>query len=185
MLLSPAKLNGKRGKMLMNPTAAFPLAQELRTGTGAKLADVFSFVSGLYFRGKVTYARQFGRTANGQPSAYVLTAGGGLCLLEERVNVARLDGWASVAIHEDNPHFTAPLLRTASGVLASHGDDARFVLLGSVATNKYVAPLLDVFGERLLFPTEFAGLGDMARGSRLLRAARDGRELAYSAVSSK
>jgi len=57
------------------------------------------------------------------------------------------------------------------------------VLLGSVASDKYVAPLLDVFGEALYFPTEFAGMGDMSRGARLLRAVRDGRELAYAPVA--
>ena len=46
----------------------------------------------------------------------------------------------------------------------------QFVLLGSVATDKYVGPLLDVFGDRLYFPATFAGRGDMSRGGLLLRA---------------
>jgi hypothetical protein len=52
-----------------------------------------------------------------------------------------------------------------------------------VATGKYVDVLLDVVGERLLFPTEFVGRGDMSRGALLLRAARAERELAYAAVA--
>ncbi|HUF36264.1 MAG TPA: hypothetical protein VMN37_09950 [Gemmatimonadales bacterium] len=57
------------------------------------------------------------------------------------------------------------------------------MLLGSVATGKYVDVLLDVVGERLLFPTDFVGRGDMSRGALLLRAARERTELAYEPVA--
>jgi hypothetical protein len=144
---------------------------------------LFSFVSGLYFRGKVSYAHAFGRTRNGLPGALVISAGGGLCPLAERVTLDRLRGWANVSIRADNPHFTAPLFRHMSELCAAHGVDTRFVLLGSVATKKYVEPLLEILGERLLFPSEFAGLGDMSRGALLLRAAREQRELAYASVA--
>jgi hypothetical protein len=156
------------------------LARALRSPEGAPLADVFSFISGLYFRGKVAYAREFGRASSGAPAAYVLTAGGGLCALDERVTLGRLERWSAVTVNENNPHFTAPLIRTASEALATHADSTRFVLLGSVATNKYVVPLLEVFGDRLFFPREFTGLGDMSRGSLLLRAVRERRELPYA-----
>jgi hypothetical protein len=179
-LLSPAKLGGQRGLMLVNPAAEFALARELRSPEGAPIASVFSFISGLYFRGKEAYARRFGRARSGLLGAHVLTAGGGLLPLDERVTLARLRGWSKVAIREDNPHFTAPLLRHASGLLDAHEASARFVLLGSVATNKYMHPLREVFGDRLLVPREFVGLGDMARGSLLLRAVREERELEYS-----
>ena len=56
------------------------------------------------------------------------------------------------------------------------------MLLGSVATDKYVRPLVRVFGDHLLFPSDFVGRGDMSRGALMLRAARDGRELAYAPV---
>ena len=97
--------------------------------------------------------------------------------------LARLNGWQRVAISEQNPHFTAPLQRHAGMLLDSHDAEARFVLLGSVASHKYVAPLLEVFGERLLFPTTFAGLGDMSRGALMLRAAASGAELEYTPVA--
>jgi hypothetical protein len=182
-LLSPAKLSGKRGRLLFDPSAGFALARELRSTEGAPLGDVFSFVSGLYFRGKASYAKVFGRTRNGMPSSLVMSAGGGLCGLDERVDLARLEAWAGVSIHEGNPHFTAPLVRQATELLLAHDEDTRFVLLGSVASNKYVGPLLEVFGERLLFPGEFAGRGDMSRGALLLRAVREQRELAYVPVA--
>ena len=62
--------------------------------------------------------------------------------------------------------------------LAAH-PTAEIVLLGSVATGKYLDVLLDVVGERLLFPTDFVGRGDMSRGALLLRAARERTELPY------
>ncbi len=183
MLLSPAKLNGKRGRMLFNPEAEFSVARELRSPDGAPLADVFSFVSGLYFRGKVAYTREFARTNNGLPPAWVISAGGGLCTLDERVTLERLRGWAEVSIHEDNPHFTAPLYRHAAALLEAHEPSTRFVLLGSVASNKYLVPLLEIFGEQLLYPKDFAGRGDMSRGSLMLRAVGERRELEYEPVT--
>jgi hypothetical protein len=57
------------------------------------------------------------------------------------------------------------------------------VLLGSVATGKYTEPLLEVFGERLLIPKDFVGLGDMSRGSLLLRAVREDEELTYARLA--
>ena len=70
-------------------------------------------------------------------------------------------------------------MRSARGARRRH---TRFVLLGSIASDKYVEPLLQVFGERLLFPADFVGRGDMSRGGLLLRAAREGSELAYTPV---
>jgi hypothetical protein len=48
-----------------------------------------------------------------------------------------------------------------------------------VATGKYVDTLLPILGERLLFPADFAGRGDMSRGALLLRSVAEGKELPY------
>jgi hypothetical protein len=184
-LISPANLAGKRARMIMNPKATFELARTLHSTAGAPLGDVFGFVSGLYFRGKMTYARRFGHARDGKESSFVMTAGGGLCSLDEPVTLARLHGWQSVSVDEQNPHFTAPLQRHASMLLDAHGAEARFVLLGSVASKKYIAPLLEVFEACLFFPEQFAGLGDMSRGSLLLRAVREDRELDYAPVTAR
>jgi hypothetical protein len=88
-------------------------------------------------------------------------------------------------VSEKNPHFTAPLIRQVCELSERQPADARFVLLGSVASHKYVAPLLEALGPRLLFPTQFAGLGDMGRGALLLRAVRDGVELPYELVTNR
>jgi len=181
-LLSPANLGGKRGGLLLGPSGSSELWRRLRTPSGAPLSDVFSFVSSLYFRGKAAYAKTFGHSAWGGESVRVITAGGGLCSLDTHVTQERLEGWQRVQVSERNPHFTAPLVRHASELLDAADPDARFVLLGSVASRKYVAPLLEVFGPRLLYPARFAGLGDMARGGLLLRAVRDGVELEYAPV---
>jgi hypothetical protein len=180
-LLSPANLGGERARMILNPRAGFPLARVLHGG-GASLADVFSFVSGLYFRGKATYAQAFTRAPEEGVGAFVISAGEGLRPLHEQITVSRLHAWADVDIDHDNDDFTAPLIRDAAALELAYGATTRFVLLGSVASDKYVVPLTQVFGDHLLFPTDFVGRGDMSRGALLLNAARSGAELAYEPV---
>jgi hypothetical protein len=179
-LISPANLGGKRGKLLFSPDARFELARRLRS-EGATVGDVFTFVSGLYFRGKRAYAERFGH-APGRPGAYVMTAGGGLCTLDERVSLGRLEGWRHTSVSEHNPHFTAPLVRQVCELAHTLEPEARFVLLGSVASRKYVAPLVEALGPRLLFPARLAGLGDMSRGSLLLRCVSANEELEYASI---
>jgi predicted kinase len=177
--LSPANLAGERAALVFNPNATFPLARALRSPEGAPLGEVYSFVSGLYFRGKMTYAQAFGTAPEGFSGALVISPSEGLRFLYERVTLERLRSWAHVSIDESNPRFTEPLLAHATALERAFGDTARFVLLGSVATNKYVGPLTQVFQRRLLFPAEFVGRGDMSRGAMLLRAARASKELDY------
>lgn len=180
-LLSPADCRGRRAAMLANGDAQFPLARELQTH-GAPLGEVFAFLSALYFRGKLAYARCFNRVPEGLPGVLVITPGEGLCRDTELVTPTRLRAFGTVAVDPDNRDYREPLLRDARALAAHSAADARIVLLGSVASAKYVRPLLDVFGERLWFPTDFIGRGDMSRGGLLLRAAKDGQELAYGRV---
>lgn len=183
-LLSPANLSGERAAMLFNPRAGFPLARELRSAEGAPLGDLFSFVSGLYFRGKATYSRAFGVLPGEISGGLVISPSEGLRFLHERVTIERLSEWAKVPVDAKNPAFTEPLVGHCHELLRVMGENARYVLLGSVATDKYVEPLTQVFRERLLFPSEFVGRGDMSRGALLLAAARAGRELEYMPVAS-
>jgi predicted kinase len=181
-LLSPANLAGARAQLVFNPAASFPLARALHSAQGAPLGAVFSFVSGLYFRGKMTYALRFGTAPEGLSAALVISPVEGLRFLHERVTLERLQTWAQVPIDENNPRFTEPLVEHARALDAALTKETRFVLLGSVATDKYVQPLSRVFGGRLLFPPAFAGRGDMSRGSLLLRAAQAGEELEYAPI---
>jgi hypothetical protein len=153
----------------------------VRAGT-APLGELFSFVSGLYFRGKLTYAKAFGQAPPGLSGVQIISAGQGLCMPDETVDLERLRAWAGVPIDARNPSFTEPLVEHAEALVRAAGDGCRFVLLGSVATDKYVRPLVKVFGDWLLFPSDFVGRGDMQRGSILLKAAAAGRELSYVPV---
>jgi hypothetical protein len=177
-LLSPAHCGGKRAAVLLNQRAAFPLAEQLRSA-GVTLGEVFSFLSGLYFRGKLTYADRFARPPAGTPGVQVITTDRGLLAANTAIDASDLRSFGTVDIRSDHPLYRTPLLRDASRL----GSDTEVVLLGSVATGKYVDVLLEVIGDRLLFPAEFVGRGDMSRGALLLRAAREGRELAYQPVA--
>jgi hypothetical protein len=167
---------------VFNPHAAFEVALRLRSPSGAPLGDVFSFISGLYFRGKATYAAAFGRSPPGSSAGMVITPCEGLLSVNECVTLDRLQRWSAVPIHENNRMFTDPMVEHASELERAYGATARIVLLGSVASNKYVRPLTRVFGDHLLFPPDFVGRGDMSRGALMLRAARAKIELDYRPV---
>lgn len=181
-LLSPASTSGERAALLLRGSARFPLAQQLRSASGAPLGDVFSFCSSLYFRGKLTYARAFGRPPAGLCGAFVITPGEGLRDPAEPVTVARLRRYDEVRIKSSEKRYLEPFMRDANALKILAGAHCRIVLLGSIASSRYVEPLLEVFGDRLLFPPAFVGRGDMSRGGLLLRCADAGRELDYSPV---
>jgi hypothetical protein len=181
-LLSPANASGLRAKMILSDHAQFELAVRLRGG-GLPLGELFSFISGLYFRGKLAYAQAFGSSASGQPGSFVITAGGGLLPPDTPITIERLRELASVPIEVHEARYRQPLERDARKLLTKIGTNAQVVLLGSVATPKYVEPLLEIFGKRLMFPAEFAGRGDMSRGGLMLRCARAGEQLTYVPVA--
>jgi hypothetical protein len=180
-LLSPAHCGGLRAQMVLSERASFDLAQRVRVA-GAPLGEVFSFLSGLYFRGKLTYARAFANAADGRAGVFVLTPTDGLRPADEPVDLARLRRFATVDIAGDDPRYREPLDRDARQLARRIGPGGEVVLLGSIATGKYVEPLLAVLGERLRFPADFVGRGDMSRGGLLLRCARAGTELTYVGV---
>jgi hypothetical protein len=185
-LLSPARCDGKRAQLLLNPTAKFELARRLREDAeGIPIGEVFSFLSGLYFRGKFAYASAFGRraAATNAAAAFVITTDRGLVTLDTRIHRDDLVSFASVDIASGNERYVRPLLRDASRLAGELDPASDIVLLGSIATGKYADTLISVFGERLLFPIDFVGRGDMSRGGLLLRCAREARELEYQAVS--
>ena len=180
-LLSPAHCGGLRAQMVLSERASFDLAQRVRVA-GAPLGEVFSFLSGLYFRGKLTYARAFANAADGRAGVFVITPTDGLRPADEPVDLARLRRFATVDIAGDDPRYREPLDRDARRLARRIGPGGEVVLLGSIATGKYVEPLLAALGERLRFPADFVGRGDMSRGGLLLRCARAGTELSYVGV---
>jgi hypothetical protein len=169
--------------MLLNPRAAFSLAVRLREPEGAEIGEVFSFLSKLYFRGKLTYARAFASAVRDVPPILVITADRGLVPPDLRLRRDDLEQFCQVDISSGDERYLGPLRRDASALASKLENDDSVILLGSIATGKYVDALLDVFGTRLVFPSEFVGRGDMSRGGLLLRSAREGRELEYTSVA--
>jgi hypothetical protein len=181
-LLSPARCAGPRASLLTARRSRFALAARLR-GEGAPLGEVFAFLSGLYFRGKLAYARAFARPpAGAADGVLVITPHLGLQAPELTITLATLRAAARVDIKADNRRYRRPLEATARTLDAIVGADTEIVLLGSVASGKYVDVLTAVFGERLAFPAEFVGRGDMSRGGLMLRCVAERRELTYVAL---
>jgi hypothetical protein len=182
-ILSPASCRGQRARLLFNERAAFEAARRLRSPEGLPLGDAFAFLSGLYFRGKLSYARAFARAPRAVPGVAVITPCDGFRRPEDPVDVARLQQYALVPIERDEPRYRRPLVRDARTLARLLDADAEVILLGSVATGKYVDLLDEVFGARLRFPAQFVGRGDMSRGGLLLRCVAERRELEYIPVA--
>ena len=86
-LLSPANCGGIRAQMMLSPNARFDLARQLQSEAGASLGEVFSFVSGLYFRGKLAYARRFARP----PDPADAVAAGGVLVITTNAGLRAAD----------------------------------------------------------------------------------------------
>jgi hypothetical protein len=109
----------------------------------------------------------------------IIAPGAGLLAPDTIIDVATLRQLGSVPVDESDTAFRQPLLRATTELLERAGSECDFVLLGSVASQKYTEPLSTVLGSRLLFPAEFVGRGDMSRGGLMLRSAASGVELSY------
>jgi len=166
---------------LLNPGASFDLAQRLRTGVGAPLGEAFAFMSGLYFRGKLAYARAFAQAPNGCEGVLIITTNRGLVSADALVTPDELQAYSDVPIDARDERYTQPLIRDAVSLSASCA--CSIILLGSVASGKYVDHLLPIFGKRLHFPKEFVGRGDMSRGGILLRSVTANRLLTHIPVA--
>ena len=182
-LLSPAYAGGRRAQMLLSERAQFELAQKIRSEDGATIGEVFTFLSGLYFRGKIAYANAFACTANGNCGVFVITPTRGLVDARSMITIADLREFAAVDIDEGDPRYRRPLEKSVRRFAKSLATDCDIVLLGSIATGKYVDVFLKHFGKRLRFPADFVGRGDMSRGGLMLRCAHDREELRYIPVA--
>jgi hypothetical protein len=181
-LLSPAHAGGRRAKMLLRSQARFELAERLRTA-GVPLAEAFSFMSPLYFRGKLLYASTFANAPAGIPGGLVITPCRGLLRPETIVGMEELEEISNERVAVDNPKYRDPLERDLGLLAQAIASQVRVVLLGSIATRKYIPLLIEKLGDRLVVPREFVGLGNMSRGALLLRCSRERRELEYIATT--
>jgi len=164
--------------MMSRAEASFDLAERFRAG-GAPLGEVFAFLSGLYFRGKLAYSSRFGRAMAGLPQSLVITSDRGLISPNVKIGPADLADFASVPIDLRESRYTRPLRESARSLANTLPPDHRVVLLGSIATAKYVEILAEHLGSRLLVPERFLSMGDMQRGALMLRAVESGEELEY------
>jgi len=148
---------------------------EFRAGQ-LSLGRAFAFMSGLYFRGKLSYAQRFGE-------ALVITPTRGLQDPDRPFTLALLREFAVGDVSLDNPEYRSALERDVIALSTRIGRKAQVVLLGSVASGKYVDVLLPILGDRLRYPIAFVGRGDMSRGGLLLRSAASGEELEYGPLT--
>ena len=179
-LISPASCAGTRARSLLASHTSV-LTRDLENG-GVPLAQLFTYLSSLYFRGKLAYATRFGAPPNGWPAGLVIAPGRGLLAPDTRIRLDDLRAMADVPVDPEEPRYSEPLLRDARALECALAPTGTVVLLGSVATDKYVTPLLHVYAERLYFPATFVGRGDMSRGGLLLRSAAAGTPLEYVPV---
>ena len=182
-LLSPASVAGKRARMLLNPRAPFELAHRLHNGGAVSLGEAFSFMSGLYFRGKLAYAYAFARPPDGSAGVLVITSNRGLVSPDSLVTPEELIAFTEVPIDAGDERYSQPLVRDALKLAALSSNTCSIVLLGSIASGKYVDHLLPIFAKNLEFPFEFVGRGDLSRGGLLLRSVVTGRILNHVPVA--
>ena len=178
-LVSPANLGGLRAKQLASPRAKFQTALRYQSPEGVPIAEAFAFMSALYFRGKIAYARHFADPPDG---VLIITSGYGLVPPEWPLNAERMKRMQKIDVDVASRSYTKPLKDHAKQLASMLQPDAQVVLLGSVATGKYVDVLKPILGPWLRFPKVFAGLGDMARGGLMLRAVRADKELEYTTL---
>jgi hypothetical protein len=185
-LLSPASLSGVRGRRLLEGGGNAVLAERLRGGEPVSLGEVYASISSLYFRGKLAYARRFAcEISSGGVSlgVHVITPDRGLRAADAPIGLDDLRRMAATAIDERESAYMSPLKASAKELVSRLPAGRSVVLLGSLATRKYLTPLLEVFADRLHVPRAFIGLGDMSRGGLMLESVRQGRELEYVAAS--
>ena len=182
-LISPANCNGQRARWIFKKTARSDLAKRLRSPEGAPLGEVYTFLSALYFRGKLAYARAFARPPVSGQGVFIITPTAGLLSHDTMIRLARLRGFSRSSISEKNPRYRVSLVRTVKRLAAELDSDCEVVLLGSIASGKYLNILGQILGDQLLVPAEFRGRGDLSRGALLLRCIKENRELNYVPIS--
>ena len=138
------------GQLLLNSNSEFELAQRIRRQR-APLGELFSFISSLYFRGKVAYAK------SGFPSTFVVTTSRGLLSPETVITLDDLLEMSAVSIDPGDAPYREPLCQDARALAGVLPTGSQIVLLGSIASGKYVDPLLEIFGANLLFPSRIRG----------------------------
>lgn len=186
-LLSPADTKGVRARQMCSPRANFPAARLYQSENGVPIGQAFSFMSGLYFRGKIAYAERFTATSGigVDSSIYVIAPGFGLVPPDWMIDRRRMSRLRRIPVDPASRAYRKPLVEDALKLAARLHAGMNVVLLGSIATGKYLDLLGPIFGDRLLLPRSFVGRGDMSRGALMLGAARSGEELEYMTLAAR
>jgi hypothetical protein len=182
-LISPANCNGQRAQWILKRDSRSEIAQRLRRTEGVPLGEVFSFLSALYFRGKLAYARAFACPPAEGPGVLIITPSAGLLPHDTAIRLSKLRGFGRVPISKKNALYRRSLLRDVKKLAAAVGPGCEIVLLGSIASGKYLDILTRALGEQLRVPADFVGMGDMQRGALLLRCVQENRELNYIGIA--
>src|SRR5579864_4403300 len=130
-LLSPANASSLRGNLLLGEPARSLLAQRLRD-EGAPLGEIFTFISGLYFRGKLAYARAYADPPPGVPGVLVITASGGLVSPDKMLTLSELRQIVAGRVDAAELRYRAPLENDARELRDCLGAHCEAVLLGSI-----------------------------------------------------
>ena len=179
-LLSPARLDGKRAHLLFHPVTMFPEARALHSTAGAPIGEIFAFLSGLYFRGKLAYAEAFARPPLGLNSGvFVITPNRGLLNPSVRMTVDDLARLAKTEIDPSAKEFRKNPPAGRQSPRADAWPARRAHSAGQHRTRKYIDVLLSTFPQELLFPAVFVGRGDMSPGGLMLSCVDAHMELAY------
>ncbi len=181
-LISPADCSGHRAALLLKGGGNREIAAGLRSRAGVPIGNLFSFVSGSYFRGKLLYAKAFATSSASGGGVYVIVPGRGLGVPEAHIRLADLREIAAVPVHRDVDRYVKPLLKDAKRLARRLSKHDAVVFLGSIASDKYTSVLHTAFENLLHVPRAFIGRGSLSRGSLLLRAAKAGQRLAYVRV---
>jgi hypothetical protein len=107
-LLSPANTSAIRGQLLLNGNSEFEMAQRIRR-QGAPLGELFSFISSLYFRGKLAYAEAFSQSLTGFPSTLIMTSSRGLLPPQTVIRLDDLVEMSGVPIDPADARYREPL----------------------------------------------------------------------------
>ena len=140
----------------MSERATFDLAVRLRDARGTARGSV-QLSERSIFQGQARLLAAFGvhrilsRLFSGA-GVFVITPNAGLRTPDTPVTLGGISRFAGVDVSADNPSYRKPLDRSARSLAADIGPDCGVVLLGSIASAKYVDVLLSIFGDRLLFP---------------------------------
>ncbi len=169
--------------MVMSERATFELATRLRTADGAPLGEVFAFLSGLYFRGKLAYARAFARPPDpaspiSGAGSFVITPNAGLRSVDTPVTLAALRALRRRRHRRRQPEVPpAARSRAPAPSPRTSGRTARSCSSAASRRPSTSTSCRASSAQRLLFPADFVGRGDMSRGGLMLRSVTAAEEL--------